>query len=96
VLNELQYRFSVEVVAWREAIAQCQGMLRGCPFPSLWGASIVFSSATEAALTHRWEGPHEKSCIMISLDPHLEALAIDENEPRELQLPLFAAIKVRR
>src|ERR1700723_3289720 len=50
ILNELHGRFGVEVSAWRQAIARCQELLRGRAFPSLWGASIVFPSATNAVL----------------------------------------------
>jgi hypothetical protein len=95
VLNELQNRFGVEVVAWRHAIAQCQEFFRECSFPSLWGMSIVFPNKDEAVLAHIQE-LRLNSHVHIPLDPHLRALALDDAAPPELQLPLFAAVGVRR
>lgn len=95
ILKELHSRFGVKVVAWRQAMAACQQLLQGRPFPSLWDASMAFPSTSEATLTLNWEGLGETACIVVPLHPHLCALASHESAPPELQLPLFAALPVR-
>lgn len=96
VLNELQARFGVEVVAWRQAISRCQELFRKNSFPALWGKSIAFPNTTEATLASDAEKPGMSSHIFVPLDPHLRAIALDDMAPPELQLPLFATIEVRR
>lgn len=96
VLNDLQDRFGVEVVAWRKAIARCQELFRQSSFPSLWGASIAFPNSNDAMLARDSEKSELGAYVLIPLDPHLRALALDDAAPPELQLPLFAAVKVRR
>jgi hypothetical protein len=96
VLNELHDRFGVEVIAWRQAIARCQDLFRECSFPALWGTSISFPNTNEATLVRELEKSGMNALVLIPLDPHLRALALDDSAPPELQLPLFAAIEVRR
>jgi hypothetical protein len=96
VLNELQDRFGIEVVAWRQAIGRCQEIFRQSSFPGLWGTSIAFPNATDAILARDFEKSELGAHVILPLDPHLRALALDKAAPPELQLPLFAAIKVRR
>jgi hypothetical protein len=96
VLNELHDRFGVEVIAWRQAISRCQDLFRECSFPALWGTSISFPNTNEATLVREVEKSGMNALVLIPLDPHLRALALDDAAPKELQLPLFAAIEVRR
>ena len=96
ILNELQARFGVEVIAWRNAIARCQELFRECAFPTLWGASVSFPSTNEAILLWGSEKTTINAYVLISLDPHLRALAVDDSAQPDLQLPLFAAISVRK
>jgi hypothetical protein len=96
VLNELQDRFGIEVVAWRQAIGRCQEIFRQSSFPGLWGTSIAFPSTNDAILARDLEKSELGAHVILPLDPHLRALALDKAAPPELQLPLFAAIKVRR
>ena len=96
VLNELQARFGVEVGAWRQAIACSQKLFRESSFPVLWGTSIAFPNTSEAILARDVERSGTNAYVLIPLDPHLRALALDDAAPPELQLPLFAAIEVRR
>lgn len=95
ILNELHDRFGTEVSAWRQAIAGCQEVLRGRSFPSLWGASMVFLSTSEARLIQN-EERDASSYLVVPLDPHLHALASDDRGPLGLQLPLFAALRMPR
>jgi hypothetical protein len=95
VLNELHSQFGVEVIAWRQAIARCQDLLRSRAFPSLWGGVIVFPSAASAMLTYDWKSRGENACLLVGLDPHLKALATDISAPPDQQLPLFAALAVQ-
>ena len=96
VLNELQNRFGIEVIAWRHGIGRCQEILRESSFPGLWGTSIAFPNANDASLMRNREHLELGALVILPLDPHLRALAVDDAAPPELQLPLFAAIEVRR
>jgi hypothetical protein len=96
VLNELQNRFGIEVIAWRLGIGRCQEILRESSFPGLWGTSIAFPNANEAVLMRSGDNVEASAFVILPLDPHLRALALDDAAPPELQLPLFAAIEVRR
>jgi hypothetical protein len=96
ILKELHIRFGVEVVAWRGGVARCQEILSGRPFPSLWGSSIVFASTSEAKLVHDRSAHREEACLIVDLEPHLRVLATDNTASPEQQLPLFAALQVRR
>ncbi|MBP7818234.1 MAG: MerR family transcriptional regulator [Phenylobacterium sp.] len=96
VLNELHERYGVEVCGWRIAIAQLQAVLKGRSFPSLWGAFAVFPNAHEAVLKLQGELLAQDSCLTVSLNRHLEALATPSELLVEAQLPLFPALAVRR
>ena len=96
VLNEIHQRYSVEVSGWRIAIAQLQTHLKGCSFPSLWGAAAVFPNAQEALLKLDGDSQVKDSCLTVSLNQHLEILATPSQLPIETQLPLFPVLAVRR
>ena len=96
VLNELHNRFGVEVIAWREAIAQCQSILKAKSFPSLWGTSVAFPNRKEAHLLRNGARPSLGACVVIELDPHLDVFATEDGLPLEQQLSLFAAVTVKR
>lgn len=96
VLNEVHQRYSVEVSGWRVAIAQLQMLLKGCSFPSLWGAVAVFPNAQEALLKLDGENHVKDGCLTVSLNRHLEILATPGQLPVETQLPLFPVLAVRR
>ncbi|QPF91839.1 MerR family transcriptional regulator [Bradyrhizobium commune] len=96
VLNELHDRFGIEIIVWRPAIGHCQKIFRQSSFPALWGTSIVFPSTNDAVLVRASEKLELGAHVALPLDPHLRALALDKAAPPELQLPLFAAIEVRR
>jgi len=96
VLNEVHQRYGVEVSGWRSAISQLQTLLKGRPFPSLWGAVAVFPSAQEALLKLDGEVFAKDTCLTVDLHQHLEALAAPSQLPVEAQLPLFPAMAVRR
>ena len=96
VLNELRSRYGVEVVSWRQAISLCQEIFRSTSFPALWGGAIIFPSMSEAILGGIEDSAERGAHICVLLDPHLRALALDNAAPPELQLPLFAAVEVRR
>lgn len=95
VLNEVHERYRVEVSGWRKAIAQLQVILKGRPFPSLWGSVAVFPNADEALLKLEGEVFARDAGLTVSLNRHLEALAIPSQLPVEAQLPLFPAMAVR-
>jgi hypothetical protein len=96
ILLEIHDRFGAEVGAWRVAIGQCRDLLRGRPFPGLWGVSISFPSCTEAQLVE-YHSPHLIDPLLtIPLAPHLEALALAFSMPENQQLPLFSAVEIRR
>lgn len=96
VLNEIHQRYGVEVVAWRGAIGELQTLLKGRPFPSLWGAVVVFPSMDAAVLRLDGEGVTRGSFLTVSLNEHLEVLASPQDFRVETQLPLFPAIAVAR
>lgn len=96
VLNEIHQRYGVEVVAWRGAIAELQALLKGRPFPSLWGAVAIFPTANEASLKMEGDRIAKSSFLSVSLNEHLEVLAHPQDLKVEAQLPLFPAVAVRR
>ena len=96
ILNELHDRFGVEVSAWRVAIAELQDILKNKPFPSLWGASVVFASTSEAQLIVDRQSARQTGGLLIELDRHLDVLANTDGIPIEQQLPLFPAVVVGR
>jgi len=96
ILNEVHSRFFVEVSAWTGAIGQCQKLLRGKSFPTLWGVSVVFPNTTEASLTQDRGTSSRNAWLVVHLDPHLSVLATADVLPPEQQLPLFAAVAVNR
>lgn len=96
VLNEIHQRYGVEVVAWRRAISELQVLLKGRPFPSLWGAVVVFPSMNAATLRLEGDGVVKGSFLSVSLNEHLEVLALPQDFRGEAQLPLFPAMAVQR
>lgn len=96
VLNEIHERYGVEVIAWRGAIRELQGLLKRRSFPSLWGAVAVFPNATNAMLKMDGEGITKGSFLSVSLNAHLEVLASPQDFKTETQLPLFPAVAVQR
>lgn len=96
VLNEIHQRYGVEVIAWRGAISELQALLKGRPFPSLWGATVVFPDRGSATLRLEGGGPVRGSCLSVGLDEHLEILARPQDFQIEAQLPLFPAMAVGR
>jgi len=96
VLNELHSKFRVEVGAWAPAMAQCQSIIRGYSFVSLWGEAIAFRDTTDVELACELTLCTHSAFLCIPLDPHLEALASALALPIPGQLPLFAAVAVQR
>jgi hypothetical protein len=96
ILNEVHQRYSVEVSGWRLAIAQLQTLLKGRPFPSLWGAVAVFPNDKEALLKLDAEIYVNDTFLTVGLSRHLEALATPSQLPVEAQLPLFPALAVHQ
>lgn len=95
VLNELKSRFAVEVGCWSEAIAESQLLLRGRPFPALWGMALAFMGTGEVELLGTQARPSGAPFVVVPLDPHLSALATELSISEVAQLPLFAAVQVR-
>src|SRR5436853_1913347 len=50
ILKELHDQFCVEVSAWSKAIAECSRLLQRRPFPTLWGAVVLFTGMDHAEL----------------------------------------------
>ena len=96
VLNEIHKSFGGEVSAWRDSMNSCQELLKGHPFPSLWGAAFVFENTTNATFLHRLDSLGSNSFLITPLDPHLRALVSDGSAPPEQQFPLFAALAAAR
>ena len=95
LLKELHDRFGAEVGAWGEAIGSCQHLLKNRSFPSLWGISAAFVDTRRSLLVRKADELNIGPCLLIPLDPHLEALAsgLALAEPPS-QLSLFTAIRV--
>lgn len=96
ILNDLHGQFAVEIVAWRDAMAQCQQLLHGKAFPSLWGMTIIFLDKRTVTMATKWDDRGSVPALVVPLDPHLRTLASHSSAPSELQLPLFAALVVQR
>jgi hypothetical protein len=95
VLNELHTRFSVEVGAWVEGISECQALIKDRPYPTLRGLAVVFTDTNSAELVPNANFPTNATALRVPLDPHLQELAATLAVP-EMQLPLFAAVALRR
>ena len=96
VLSEMHQRYGVVVGAWRIGVTKFQHLLKGCPFPVLWGTSAVFPNTADALISGPDNPSSKSSFIIVPLDPHLEALASPGDFPSEAQLPLFPAFVVNR
>jgi hypothetical protein len=96
ILKQVHDEFGIEVGAWAKAIARCNDLLRHRPFPSLWGNSIVFDGTDGATLSSDPRVQTDKTALYVPLDPHLRELAEAFALPEMTQLPLFAAVAVRR
>lgn len=98
VLKELHDTFAVEVGAWGGAIASLKDELSGQAFPSLWGKAAIFDSCDLVRLkSEREAAPDAPSVLIVRLDPHLAALSSQSDTAyADRQLPLFAAVAVRR
>jgi hypothetical protein len=95
LLREIHERFGAEVGAWKGAIEELRQLLQGRSFPSLWSTVVAFPDREHARLVdERFVAP--EAALLLPLAPHLEALAHDFAFPADQQLPLFAAVGLRR
>lgn len=95
MLRELHIRFGVEMSAWKGALGQFREQVDGCFFPSLLDVWAAFVDRDQARLL---DGPSHlaEAAVMVPLAPHLRAIAHGFEFSPEPQLPLFAAVGLRR
>lgn len=95
ILADLHSRFRVEVCGWSELAPQLRADFAERSFISLYGLSLVITSANTYRLMPQQPHPDPESIICVPLDMHLSALAerlgITE---REAQLTLFPAVRL--
>ena len=95
LLRELHERFGTEVGAWKGAMEELRQLLKGRSFPALWNTVAAFPDCEHARLLDD-RSILPDAILTLPLAPHLEALAHDFAFPAPQQLPLFAAVGLRR
>ena len=96
LLKELHERYGVQVGAWKSGVNCCQGLLLKRSFPSLWGAHVVFVNMHEAMIVDNIDISEASNCLIVKLQPHLEALSLGMKLPqRPVQPSLFSVQEVR-
>lgn len=89
--------FHIELQAQRDLFAALAQRLAKRPFHALRGSALVLQAGAQYDIVSLSEiRAVDTDCLIIRLDPHLDALSIDFGlvEPTG-QLPLFAAMAVR-
>jgi hypothetical protein len=94
-MRVLHEDFAAEVGAWAPAAQELRRQLDGLSFPSLWRASVLFSSRVSATLIEKASDIDEAG-VVIPLEPHLSVLATKLSLPLPDQLPLFLPMVVSR